>query len=153
MKDLLTFLLVAPPAPAPIHRDDAAAAAHPRRVGRCAEDPAAIPTLPLPARPLRITLAAGPKDHGIDEHDYPLWLDRWTQLLSTAEGVTVRAVPNGNGLDDLDDTDVVVWYSANPTWIGRRGPQAARVPRSGRRPRGDPLRRQRRQGSPTPWPT
>jgi len=116
MKDLLTFLLVAPPGPAPIHRDDAPP---PRSRAEWDAVLRALPPAPAsskPPRPLRITLAAGPKDHGVDEHDYPLWLDRWTQLLRIAEGVSVRSVANGEGLDDLANTDVVVWYSANPTW-------------------------------------
>mgnify|MGYP000988319978 CR=1 FL=1 len=32
-------------------------------------------------RPLRVVLLAAPKDHGPGEHDYPLWLERWTRLL------------------------------------------------------------------------
>src|SRR5262249_59960299 len=38
-----------------------------------------------PLRKLRILLAAGPKDHGPGEHDYPLWQRRWFNLLSLAE--------------------------------------------------------------------
>ncbi len=32
-------------------------------------------------RPLRVVLLAGPKDHGLNEHDYPLWQRRWKVLL------------------------------------------------------------------------
>ncbi len=123
LKDLLTFLLVAPPAPAPIHRDGAPPPRSRAEWDAVLKTLPAKPVLSAPRRPLRITLAAGPKDHGVDEHDYPLWLDRWTQLLSTAEGVTVRAVKDGNGLDDLDQTDVVVWYSANPSWSAAEAPK------------------------------
>ncbi|MDR3619485.1 MAG: ThuA domain-containing protein, partial [Paludisphaera borealis] len=123
MKDLLTFLLVAPPGPAPIHRDDAPPPRTRAEWDAVLKAQPATPAQSAPVRPLRITLAAGPKDHGVDEHDYPLWLDRWAQLLRTAEGVTVRSVANGNGLDDLDHTDVVVWYSANLTWSADEAPK------------------------------
>ncbi|MDG3006147.1 ThuA domain-containing protein [Paludisphaera mucosa] len=114
LKHLLAFLLLAPPAPAPIHRDDAP----PPRTR--AEWEAATQGRKAPAdaasKPLRITLAAGPKDHGIDEHDYPLWLDRWSELLGSAANVSARAVKDGTGLEFADQSDVIVWYSANGTW-------------------------------------
>ncbi|WP_165251254.1 ThuA domain-containing protein [Paludisphaera soli] len=113
-KHLMAFLLLGPPAPAPIHRDDAP----PPRTR--AEWEAATKARKAPAdaaaKPLRITLAAGPKDHGIDEHDYPLWLDRWAPLLRSAPNVTVREVADGTGLEFADESDVIVWYSANGTW-------------------------------------
>jgi hypothetical protein len=31
---------------------------------------------------LRIVLLADTKDHGAEEHDYPLWQQRWTRLLT-----------------------------------------------------------------------
>ncbi len=121
MKHLMAFLLLGPPAPAPIHRDDAP----PPRTR--AEWDAATKGREAPAdaaaRPLRITLAAGPKDHGIDEHDYPLWLDRWSKLLRSAPNVTVHEVKDGNGLDLADDSDVIVWYSANPSWNESQAPR------------------------------
>lgn len=121
MKHLMAFLLLDPPAPAPIHRDDAP----PPRTR--AEWDAATRGRKSPAdaaaKPLRITLAAGPKDHGIDEHDYPLWLDRWSKLLRSAPNVTVREVPDGNGLDFADESDVIVWYSANLSWTEEQAPR------------------------------
>ncbi len=43
----------------------------------------AAPKAPLEQelRPLNIVLLAGPKDHGDNEHDYPLWQKRWKVLL------------------------------------------------------------------------
>lgn len=32
-------------------------------------------------RPLRIVLLADRKDHGLNEHDYPVWQERWALLL------------------------------------------------------------------------
>ncbi|WP_165073363.1 ThuA domain-containing protein [Paludisphaera rhizosphaerae] len=117
-KHLMAFLLQKPPAPAPIHRDDAP----PPRTR--AEWEAATKGRKAPAdgaaKPLRITLAAGVKDHGIDEHDYPLWLDRWSKLLGTSPGVTVREVKDGDGLEFADDSDVIVWNSMNARWSDDR---------------------------------
>jgi putative heme-binding domain-containing protein len=121
LKDLMAFLLLDPPAPAPIHRDDAP----PPRTR--AEWDAAIQGRAAPAdaaaKPLRITLAAGPKDHGIDEHDYPLWLARWSKLLRSAPNVVIREVADGDGLEFAAESDVIVWYSANRTWDESREPK------------------------------
>lgn len=43
-------------------------------------------TPPTPAeRTLEVVLLAGPKDHGLFEHDYPLWQKRWKVLLGGVE--------------------------------------------------------------------
>lgn len=34
-----------------------------------------------PPKPLTILLLADVKDHGENEHDYPLWQERWARLL------------------------------------------------------------------------
>jgi len=39
------------------------------------------PPAPDALRELHIVLLAGPKDHGPNEHDYPLWQKRWKVLL------------------------------------------------------------------------
>jgi hypothetical protein len=65
---------------------------------------------------LRILLCAGPKDHGIDEHDYPLWLDRWSRLLRLAENVTVNTLMGFPTAQQLAEADVAVFYNANPGW-------------------------------------
>jgi putative heme-binding domain-containing protein len=110
LKDLLTFLMTPPPAPAPIHRDDAP----PPRLR--AEVEALLRggdlTRAAPVRPLRIALLGGPKDHGIDEHDYPLWLDRWAALLRMAEGVEVSSGRDWPSAEALEKTDVLVLNSA-----------------------------------------
>lgn len=41
--------------------------------------PKAPPTSEL--RPLELVLVANRKDHGFEEHDYPLWMERWKVLL------------------------------------------------------------------------
>ena len=66
--------------------------------------------------PLKILLCAGPKDHGPDEHDYPLWLKRWSQLLARGQGVTISTSMGFPSADQLAAADVAVFYNANPGW-------------------------------------
>jgi putative heme-binding domain-containing protein len=121
MRDLLTFLLSPGLEPAPIHRQDAPpprSAAEVEAVFQAAPGGSRVST-----RPLRIVLVAGPKDHGIDEHDYPLWQERWAQLLSLAEGVTVTRASVWPSDEEFAKADVVIWFSANPGWSAAKGRQ------------------------------
>jgi type 1 glutamine amidotransferase len=72
---------------------------------------------------LKILLAAGPKDHGPGEHDYPLWQKRWTQLLSRAENVTVDTSFGWPEPAQFDAADVIVFFSNNPGWSADKAPQ------------------------------
>jgi hypothetical protein len=65
---------------------------------------------------LRILLCAGPKDHGPDEHDYPLWLERWSRLVALADNVIVDTANGFPTAAQLAKTDVAVFYNANPGW-------------------------------------
>jgi putative heme-binding domain-containing protein len=121
MKDLLTFLLTPPLTPAPVHRDDAPPPRKQFEVNRVLAASAALGTRAENDRPLRIALVGGAKDHGIDEHDYPLWLERWSNLLARAEGVTVSTSSEWPSADDLAHADVIVLYSANPRWTAEKG--------------------------------
>src|SRR5262249_46505898 len=76
-----------------------------------------------PLRKLRILLAAGPKDHGPGEHDYPLWQRRWFNLLSLAEGVRVETVNGWPTQTLFDGADVIVFYSNNPGWSADKAKQ------------------------------
>jgi type 1 glutamine amidotransferase len=67
-------------------------------------------------RKLHIVLAAGPKDHGPGEHDYPLWQRRWFNLLSLADGVTVTTAAGWPAPSQFAKADVIVFYSNNPGW-------------------------------------
>jgi len=73
-------------------------------------------TRPAPVTPLRILLSAGPKDHGENEHDYPLWQQRWAKLLALSPQVTVQTVQGFPSRQALQQNDVVVFYSNNPGW-------------------------------------
>jgi putative heme-binding domain-containing protein len=113
LRDLLTFLLTEPLRPALLERDGAPP---PRSKG---EVDAALKGSAVPAakpKALRILLAAGPKDHGPGEHDYPLWQRRWRMLLSLAEGVSVDESLGWPSPEQLRWADVVVMYSHNPGW-------------------------------------
>ncbi len=118
MRDLLTFLLTEPLQPAPLERDGAPP---PRK--RAEVDAALKDSAPpaADARKLHIVLAAGKKDHGINEHDYPLWQKRWATLLSLADGVTVETSDGWPTAEQWQKADVVVMYSSNPGWNADRG--------------------------------
>jgi hypothetical protein len=61
-------------------------------------------------------LVADEKDHGIDEHDYPRWLDRWSRLLALADQVTVVTNFGFPSAEQLAAADVTVFYSRNSGW-------------------------------------
>ncbi len=112
LRDLLTFLLTDPLGPAKLEIDGAPP---PRR--RSELDAALRGSAPVEnPRRLRIVLAAGPKDHGPGEHDYPLWLKRWSALLATDPSVTVEKAEGWPSARQLDTAEVVVFYSNNPGW-------------------------------------
>ena len=72
-----------PPAPAPRDRNEVEAV--------LAKAPSVTPLSEL--RPINIVLLADEKDHGRNEHDYPLWQKRWKILLGgKAEGDTETQV-------------------------------------------------------------
>ena len=113
--DLLKFLLTNPLEPAPLAKPGAPAprswASLPEPLRGAINMPA-----PTPSKPLRLLLCAGPKDHGPGEHDYPLWLERWSRLLALAPGITVdtsMAFPTGA---QLAVADTAIFFSRNPGW-------------------------------------
>jgi type 1 glutamine amidotransferase len=64
--------------------------------------------------PLRVLLCAGPKDHGPSEHDYPLWQKRWSTLLALDDSIAVDRADLWPTKAQWEQSDVVVFYSANP---------------------------------------
>ena len=112
-EDLLTFLLTNPLPPASITRTDPG----PTPSRKLSE---VMPFLPIvidaEQRPLRILLSAGTKDHGLNEHDYPLWLERWSKLLAMADNVTVTTCMDFPSREQLAAADVAVFYSSNGGW-------------------------------------
>jgi putative heme-binding domain-containing protein len=121
LRDLLTFLLTEPLAPAPLENEGAPP---PRR--RAEVEAVLRGSKPAPTKPRKLTvvLSAGPaRDHGPGEHDYPLWQRRWAKLLRVADGVTVRTVTGWPGPKDFEQADVIALYSHNPGWSAAHGPQ------------------------------
>ena len=104
LRDLMTFLLAEPLKPAPLERDGAPPPRTPGRGRGGAERQRPPPAEP---RKLRIVLSAGPKDHGVGEHDYPLWQKRWQTLLSHGRR---RDRGDGRGLADAPSS------GRRPTW-------------------------------------
>ncbi|HEX6962113.1 MAG TPA: ThuA domain-containing protein, partial [Lacipirellula sp.] len=107
LRDLMTFLLVAPPTmpqygtmqpppPRPMAEVNAVLAG--------SEPPAAD------AAPLHIVLVAGTKDHGPGEHDYPAWKKAWRELLEMAGNVRVTTADDWPSEEDLKSADALVFY-------------------------------------------
>ena len=114
-EDLLTFLLTNPLEPAPItrHEPGLPPARHLSEVQPLLPP---LATIKQSAKPLRILLSAAAKDHGLNEHDYPLWLDRWSRLLALADGVNVTTCQNFPTREQLAEADVAMLYSNNAGW-------------------------------------
>jgi putative heme-binding domain-containing protein len=107
MRDLLTFLLT-PAASMP--RDYAGPRPKARTVSEVDAILAGAPNPPEKTRPIDILLVAGPKDHGIGEHDYPAWQKVWPNLLSAAEGVKVATAWEWPTEREFERADVVVFF-------------------------------------------
>jgi len=107
LNELMKFLLTSPIEPAALQTEGPPARAS-------AELPAIGPV--DSSKRLRVLLVAGPKDHGPDEHDYPLWQQRWSKLLALAHNVTVSTAPSFPSREALQEVDVAVFYSNNPGW-------------------------------------
>jgi type 1 glutamine amidotransferase len=71
---------------------------------------AGAPEPPEKTRPIKIVLAAGQKDHGPGEHDYPAWQKAWAELLAAAKEVHVSTAWEWPSKDDFQYADVVVFY-------------------------------------------
>lgn len=118
LEDLMTFLLTNPLEPTKITRLDP-----PMPPARTQKEIAPFLSAQTAnsSKPIRILLCSGPKDHGVDEHDYPVWLDRWNRLLALADNVTVATHSGFPSAEQLAKADVTVFYSANPGWDANAG--------------------------------
>ncbi|HEV8541914.1 MAG TPA: ThuA domain-containing protein, partial [Verrucomicrobiae bacterium] len=118
LKDLLTFLLTSALDPASIEIAGLPPARAWNEVNAVlARNPAdAAPESPQSLPPLRILLCDGPKDHGMNEHDYPLWRARWARLLALAQNVSVSTAHGFPSAEEMGKADVIVFYSDNPGW-------------------------------------
>jgi putative heme-binding domain-containing protein len=108
-RDLLTFLLTEPPS---MPRDYAGQERRPKPRARAEVDAvlAGAPDPPEKTRPIRIMLVAGPKDHGLGEHDYPAWQKAWEKLMAAADMVEVVTAWEWPAKEEFQKADVMVFY-------------------------------------------
>jgi type 1 glutamine amidotransferase len=71
------------------------------------------------AKPLRVLLVAGPKDHGKGEHDYPAWQEVWSRLLGKAPNTEVKTAWMFPTAEEAEQADVMVFYQKG-TWNDER---------------------------------
>ncbi len=112
LRDLLTFLLTDPLGAAALEQDGAP----PRRTRAELDAVLKGSTAVQNPKRIRIVLAGGPKDHGPGEHDYPLWLKRWSALLATDQSITIETANGWPASKQLEKANVIVFYSNNPGW-------------------------------------
>jgi putative heme-binding domain-containing protein len=117
-RDLLTFLLAAPPS---MPRDYAGKQQRPksRTVAEVNAVLVGAPEPPEKTRPIRVVLVAGPKDHGLGEHDYPAWQKAWKELLGTAAQVEVVTAWEWPAKEEFQKADVMVFYQYGD-WDAKR---------------------------------
>jgi putative heme-binding domain-containing protein len=114
--DLLTYVLARPLEPSPIEIDGAPPPCRRAEFDAIASSRAAAADPP----PLNVVLVAGPKDHGVNEHDYPDWQAHWSPLLARADGVAVATAQEWPSTAQLAAADVVVMFHSNPAWSAAR---------------------------------
>ncbi|MBX3441456.1 MAG: ThuA domain-containing protein [Planctomyces sp.] len=107
LRDLLTFLLTPPPQ----MPQDGPGPPPPARTRQEVDAVlAGAPEPTAPPAPVRITLVAGPKDHGPGEHDYPAWQSAWSELLQAMPETVVTTAMDWPSDEDLAESDVLVFY-------------------------------------------
>ncbi|MHB8523518.1 MAG: ThuA domain-containing protein [Limisphaerales bacterium] len=105
--DLLTFLLNEPPKRS---RSDV-------EVVLKAAD---IPHSALRTPPLNIVLVASKQDHGVGQHDYPVWQKKWGEWLGRAPGVKVEDAWLWPTPGQFQSAGVIVFYFWNHDWSAER---------------------------------
>jgi putative heme-binding domain-containing protein len=100
IKDLLTFLLNAPPTRT---RDELTKALNP------------ISASPSVNR-IKIILVASKQDHGPAQHDYPAWQKNWHALLARSTSVIVEDAWLWPAPEQFEHADVLVFYYWNRDW-------------------------------------
>lgn len=127
-RDLMTFLLMERPVMrdyATLPRDGVDHPPRPRTREELTTVMAGIPNPPLPLRPLRIVLVAGPKDHGFGEHDYPRWQHVWSRLMSLAEKTEISTAWKWPNPLQWEEAHVLVFFKRGD-WTRERSAQLDR---------------------------
>ncbi|NOS68874.1 MAG: c-type cytochrome [Verrucomicrobia bacterium] len=106
VRDLLTFLLHAPPVRTSKEIQAALTPARPQSVAG--------------EKPLSIVLVAGKQDHGPGQHDYPTWQKKWHALLTRARGVTISDAWEWPDAEQFQKANVIVFYFWNQDWNAER---------------------------------
>jgi type 1 glutamine amidotransferase len=113
----IVCLLAVTPAPADealpptaMPRDHKGKRPPPRRAAEVEAVLTGAPKPPEKARPLRVVLVAGKKDHARGEHDYPAWQKAWTALFQRAAGVEVVNGWEWPDKEEFRKADVIVFY-------------------------------------------
>ena len=71
---------------------------------------AGAPSPPEKTRPIKLVLAAGKKDHGKGEHDYPAWQNAWGALFKQAKDVEVHTAWEWPTKEQFAAADAIVFY-------------------------------------------
>jgi putative heme-binding domain-containing protein len=116
LRDLMTFLLLAPPH---MPLESPQSPPPPRSRAELQAVLAGAPEPPEPTRPIRVVLVAGPKDHGPGEHDYPAWQTAWSELLRAGSDTAVDTAWEWPSDEQLAAADVLVFYQRG-TWTPER---------------------------------
>jgi type 1 glutamine amidotransferase len=89
----------------------------------------ASPT-PTELPPVKLLLVAGPKDHGVAQHDYPAWQKAWAPLLAKSPRVMVDTAFPWPTPEQFAATDVAIFYLHNP-WNAEQLAQLEQFQRRG----------------------
>jgi type 1 glutamine amidotransferase len=117
-RDLMMFLLTAPPS-MPRDYTGKERRPKPRTVAEVNQVLAGAPEPAEKTRPIRVVLVAGPKDHGLGEHDYPAWQKAWKELLATGDKVEVVTAWEWPAKEEFQKADVMVFYQ-HGNWDAKR---------------------------------
>ncbi|MEX2595255.1 MAG: ThuA domain-containing protein [Anditalea sp.] len=122
MKDLMTYLLTSLQ-PAEINYPFLPPMKNASEVNAVLKNSSTLPTKNEDSKLLKLLWVSGPKDHGPDEHDYPLQQERWTQLLSLADNIELINVSQWPSPEQFNEADVIVFYWNYPEFNEENGKQ------------------------------
>ena len=108
VRDLLTFLLHAPPERYRAEVERILEATGQRQ-------------LPIANRQLNLVLVASKQDHGPGQHDYPAWQKKWGRLLAAADtNVTATSAWERPTVEQFANADALLFYCWNHDWNADR---------------------------------
>ncbi|MEX2564899.1 MAG: ThuA domain-containing protein [Cyclobacteriaceae bacterium] len=122
MKDLMNYLLTSIH-PAEIQYPFLPPMKNASEVNAVLSNRAQVPDTKQSKDPMNILWVSGPKDHGPDEHDYPLQQERWTKLISLEDNVSITNVSQWPSSDQFKNSDVIVFYWNFPGFNEEHGKQ------------------------------